>query len=374
LYCAYATVTAPTYPLQVKKEIMSSTEDQTHAFLPHMSNMIGLGASEVDWPTGADLYSSSMTGSAAGMHDNLTAGSFPMGADYANPLPIKKSGRKAPKLTSGGVRSPASGANDKVEVIICQGTATVIPKSRSTVERRYICNGHPIHRVTFWRHRKHGCPHVTGEGGEGYANGKSEEGYLAHVPSHMPSMPKSKRTTKEKLPMDHHGDLFGNSKVEVPDFSHSKIKQLPMGGYPMVDAVVDLAPQNGNQYGFSMNDITPGNVPTQLDASSLGPQVPSFQNASNNSQYGFLRAPGQGVVPSQSGQMMPPFSLLTDALNLYYAPYRQAELDEEEISSPIHTTYVNHSSPYHSDRSEASDFMEESATDGMFKSYLERNE
>jgi hypothetical protein len=187
-------------------------------------------------------------------------------------------------------------------------------------------------------------------------------------------MPKSKRTPREKLPLDHHGDLFASAKVEVPDFSHQKMKQMSVGGYPMVDAVVDLAPQSGSQYGFSMNDITPGNVPTQLDASSLGPQVPSFQNATNNAQYGFLRAPGQGMVSSQSGQMMPPFSLLTDALNLYYAPYRPAELDEEEISSPIHTNYVNHSSPYHSDRSEASDFMEESAADGMFKSYLERNE
>ena len=47
-----------------------------------------------------------------------------------------------------------------VETIICHGPDTVLPKTRSSLERQYVCNGHVIHRVTFWRHRKTGCPHL----------------------------------------------------------------------------------------------------------------------------------------------------------------------------------------------------------------------
>ncbi|SPQ96746.1 Uncharacterized protein PBTT_04236 [Plasmodiophora brassicae] len=54
------------------------------------------------------------------------------------------------------------GESDDVETIVCRGQDTYVPKMRSFKERQYICNGTPIHRVTFWRHRKHGCPNMPG--------------------------------------------------------------------------------------------------------------------------------------------------------------------------------------------------------------------
>lgn len=47
------------------------------------------------------------------------------------------------------------------EVIICKGVNTPLPKSKPQGDRVYLCNGQPIHRVTFWRHRKAGCPQGT---------------------------------------------------------------------------------------------------------------------------------------------------------------------------------------------------------------------
>jgi hypothetical protein len=50
--------------------------------------------------------------------------------------------------------------DENIEVIECHGQNTILPHGRAQHERRYICQGQPIHRATFWRHRKKGCPHL----------------------------------------------------------------------------------------------------------------------------------------------------------------------------------------------------------------------
>lgn len=45
------------------------------------------------------------------------------------------------------------------EVYLCRGKETVVPSGRGSQKRTYMCNGQPIHRVTFWKHRKNGCPY-----------------------------------------------------------------------------------------------------------------------------------------------------------------------------------------------------------------------
>lgn len=56
-------------------------------------------------------------------------------------------------------------ANRPIQIIKCTDPSipddVTLSRSSSNVERRYECNGHPIHRVTYWRHRKHGCPHFS---------------------------------------------------------------------------------------------------------------------------------------------------------------------------------------------------------------------
>eukprot|EP00475_Leptophrys_vorax_P014939 TRINITY_DN211_c0_g1_i1.p1 TRINITY_DN211_c0_g1~~TRINITY_DN211_c0_g1_i1.p1 ORF type:complete len:442 (-),score=113.76 TRINITY_DN211_c0_g1_i1:124-1449(-) len=312
----------------------------------------------------------------------------------------KRGGRKSSKTAALAAAAGPNGS-ENVEVIVCQGTATVIPKARSDVERRYICNGQPIHRVTFWRHRKHGCPHVVGEGGDGTA-----EGFNSAPQPRPKRAPRSNSNKMDKLvsvaaekerELDaslHTNDLsaFGNPYdmghfgVPAPlGAAGVKFKPPTSLGYTLAaDGMVDVSASGSNQYGLQAGfDIAPGSVPSQLDSGSLGPHIPTFPGASTQAgptQYGFIPRPPPSSSGSSSSNMMPPFSLLTDALNLYYAPYRSTELEDEEISSPIRTNYVHSSSPYQSDgRSEASDFMEDPhaahhSSDGMFKNYLERNE
>lgn len=43
------------------------------------------------------------------------------------------------------------------EVLECTGRSDE-PLVKADRPRRYVCRGKDIHRVTFWRHRKHGCP------------------------------------------------------------------------------------------------------------------------------------------------------------------------------------------------------------------------
>lgn len=47
-----------------------------------------------------------------------------------------------------------------IEIVECKGPNTIIPHGRANCERKYICQGTVIHRATFWRHRKKGCPHM----------------------------------------------------------------------------------------------------------------------------------------------------------------------------------------------------------------------
>jgi len=314
----------------------------------------------------------------------------------------KRGGRKGSKTAALG-----TSGSENVEVIVCQGTATVIPKARSDVERRYICNGQPIHRVTFWRHRKHGCPHVIGEGGDGTAEGfiPAPQPRPKRAPRNSAKMDRLVAAAEKERELEHQqaaanaamaGDMgFGGGSydmsqhfgVTAPLGSGLKFKPMGMGYSLSADGMVDVAASTSGSSTYGMQagfDITPGSVPSQLDATSLGPQIPSFPGAPSQpagpTQYGFIPRPPPTTGSSSSSHLMPPFSLLTDALNLYYAPYRSTELEDEEISSPIRTNYVNSSSPYQSDgRSEASDFMEDPhaahhSSDGMFKNYLERNE
>lgn len=67
-----------------------------------------------------------------------------------------------------------------IEYIECRGPDTVLPTGRAHGDRRYICQGQPIHRATFWRHRKRGCPHVQ----------RSPEGRTpAEIPQTAPMIP-----------------------------------------------------------------------------------------------------------------------------------------------------------------------------------------
>eukprot|EP00475_Leptophrys_vorax_P008832 TRINITY_DN15757_c0_g1_i1.p1 TRINITY_DN15757_c0_g1~~TRINITY_DN15757_c0_g1_i1.p1 ORF type:complete len:394 (+),score=100.35 TRINITY_DN15757_c0_g1_i1:351-1532(+) len=67
-----------------------------------------------------------------------------------NSTPRKK---KISKVTDGD-------GNGAIEYIECKGPDTVLPSGRANGDRRYICQGQVIHRATFWRHRKRGCPHM----------------------------------------------------------------------------------------------------------------------------------------------------------------------------------------------------------------------
>jgi len=180
------------------------------------------------------------------------------------------------------------------------------------------------------------------------------------------------------------GNVFAPGHSLIPGLSSFKMKTVPMNNYPMVDMNMNLgghvpdvkshfdipAIRYDGKHAFSMAEITPGSVPSHLDPMTLGPQIPASL-AHSPFHIGGQRI-GSSHPPNHRFDMMPSFSMVPDSMNLYYAPYRPAELEEEEISSPINANYANPTSPYGSERSEASDFLED--TDMVFKSYLERNE
>jgi hypothetical protein len=62
--------------------------------------------------------------------------------------------KKVSKVTDG------DSGSGSIEYIECKGPDTVLPSGRANGDRRYICQGQVIHRATFWRHRKRGCPHM----------------------------------------------------------------------------------------------------------------------------------------------------------------------------------------------------------------------
>jgi hypothetical protein len=71
-----------------------------------------------------------------------------------------KSPRKSKKLNTGDKVEDKEDGNEEFEVIECKGPNTILPSGRAQGERRYMCQGNFIHRATFWRHRKKGCPHM----------------------------------------------------------------------------------------------------------------------------------------------------------------------------------------------------------------------
>lgn len=282
-----------------------------------------------------------------------------------------------------------------VEDIICQGKDTVIPKSRSSAERRYFCNGHPIHRVTFWRHRKHGCPHNEVDSSNRVFEGTTMEGGISKQPLHASKKTKMDKPSILAVQAAHVSNqgFMSNSMSSASSMlpSNVMLTGMPMS-YPALDASITenvlqkhqpvelgVAPMSAHTFS---SDIAPGNMPSQLDSMSLASQVgsaPVFMGQIARSLPSSMANPSNISIPSSSNaqrfDMMPPFSFISDSLNLYYAPYRAPELEEEDVSSPINATpfAVNSSgSPYQSDRSEASDFLDES--DMVFNSYLERNE
>lgn len=92
-------------------------------------------------------------------------------------------------LKNVAIQAPAedSSSAENADIVICKGPATVMPKARgSSLERKYVCNGHVIHRVTFWRHRKHGCPAQLPESGPSTPK-RSRKRLTKKTPSSSPS-------------------------------------------------------------------------------------------------------------------------------------------------------------------------------------------
>lgn len=83
------------------------------------------------------------------------------------PIGIKKKSNSSNDWKNLNVKSPRKSKKlnieenkEDVQVIECKGPNTILPSGRAHGERRYMCQGNFIHRATFWRHRKKGCPHM----------------------------------------------------------------------------------------------------------------------------------------------------------------------------------------------------------------------
>eukprot|EP00475_Leptophrys_vorax_P038932 TRINITY_DN6952_c0_g1_i3.p1 TRINITY_DN6952_c0_g1~~TRINITY_DN6952_c0_g1_i3.p1 ORF type:complete len:397 (+),score=46.00 TRINITY_DN6952_c0_g1_i3:74-1192(+) len=278
--------------------------------------------------------------------------------------------KKSSKLQQQQQQSESSSDSSQVEVVLCQGPNTILPKTRSTVDRKYVCNGQPIHRVTFWRHRKQGCPHLIGEasvaaaGATGASAGDVDGLYNSSSISH----------SSDSFAGRHHA---GNQhQKQVKQMSRS-LKVAPAPSFSSVgqlDGVVSAAVDEiDHARRASPWFQTPSQFGSTVASSSgeISEDLPSLHQATNyftsigdrflcnvDTSVGLIprvppnvaSGPGQGSLPS--------FSLVTDALNLYYSPYRSVE-EEDDVSSPVRTTFVHEPNVYDSDRSEPSDFIED---------------
>jgi len=127
------------------------------------------------------------------------------------------------------------------------------------------------------------------------------------------------------------------------------MKAMPVSmSFPMMDGSIDLSMQSQGK--MLKNTMVPGMPPMKTHYPGLDAQPGAHM----------------GHIP---GGTLPPFSLMPDQLNFVYAPYQPADPDEDDINA-LTTPYVGPGSPYTSDRSEASDFLDDG---DLFNSYLERS-
>jgi len=294
----------------------------------------------------------------------------PHAVGMQQPIPWMKPNQKS--SSGGGNGNPSTPKSHRkkpqrpVEVIICKGTETIVPKCRSQGERRYVCNGHTIHRVTFWRHRKHGCPHSTG--GPGMDVGSVQDSPIknsmeGHTIGHSHSFHDHHFSHQDMdHRMDHHMDhhaMRGMKTTTAP---------MPMG-FQIMDGTVEIAHGALPSKIYQVSQNGPGMMPGMNSMKSPFPalELGALANTSMHTSESLMS--GQMSHHMRTGPL-PPFSLVPDTLNFVYAPYRPAELDDEGEINTLGAPYVP-PSPYGSDRSEASDFLDDG---DLFNSYLERGD
>lgn len=156
----------------------------------------------------------------------------------------------------------------------------------------------------------------------------------------------------------------------VVEGSEVAFKAMPYSMEEIMEGIPSM--QGGDGGGFSSFHNHDSSYPPSVSGSQKtvdGSDSHLFMSSLpfDSSTYNPMEIPGQtsgsfGFTShesfSQRNDMMPPFSGISDSLNLYYAPYRPSGADDE---------HIYHRNPSPSERSDGSDFLDGGM---MMNSYL----
>jgi hypothetical protein len=273
----------------------------------------------------------------------------PLPSDY--PMDIWRNAAEAvvPKYP---VKKKASKVSKPVEIIICQGRDTVLPKTRSSAERKYICNGHAIHRVTFWRHRKQGCPHHFLA---------SDSGDLVIIDTMRPT-PKKRKGEDDFIPeeyggMPHPGQFYSGSEAYPGDTAavREQYVEIPGMHYQFTD---------GGQYSEMMEGAS--SVQDRADLGGIEPH--HFEEDHSRIPFGMKQDQmhehfQESTIPAASQRQfepIPPYDAKGEInSSFYYSSMRPEALNDADISSPISGFADSYGSGEGDRVEDESDFLED---------------